>query len=154
MGIPQPGTTPDLSSLKEVAYIYFQFLMDPSQAYGKCTVPIKSFKAAVTVPPTIRSNSVVPKIQDINKLTVIKDVIEGISVVTGLPPLIGVLAQPGGQLWIDLIKPRLERDLNEYYLQCVFEIPVQRIKEAFVGKVEDLSVQTELEKCTQQQYNL
>jgi hypothetical protein len=153
VGVPLPGTAPDLSSLKDVAYIYFQFSMDPTQAYGKCMVPIESFKAAVTVPPSIRRNSVTPKIVDITELMVIKDVIEGITAVTGLPPSIGVLAQPGGQLWIDLIKPRLERDINEYYLRCVFEIAVQRIKEAFVGEVEDLSVQTEFEKCTQQRYN-
>jgi hypothetical protein len=154
VAFPTAGAPPDLSSLKDVAYIYFQFLMDPTQAYGKCTVPIKSSKAVVMVLPAIRRNWLTPKIVNIHELMVIKDVFEGISVVTGLPPSIGILAQPGGQLWVDLIKPRLERDLNEYYLRCMFEIAVQQIKEAFVGEVKYLSVQTdELEKCTQQRYN-
>jgi hypothetical protein len=62
--------------------------------------------------------------------------------------LIGICSLPNG---VHLIKPRLDRDLNEYYLHCLFEIVVQHIKEAFVGKVEELSIQTKLERCTQQQ---
>jgi hypothetical protein len=128
-----------------VAYIFFWFVVDSSQAYSKYIVPIETFKVAVMVPLAIHRNSVLPPIINLTQLTLIKEVLEGITAITGLPPSIGVLAQPGGQLWVDLIKTKLDRELHEYYLQCIFEITVQCLKEAFVGKVEDLSVQTDLE---------
>jgi hypothetical protein len=150
---PGTGGTLDLTNLPQVAYIFFQIIVDPAQAYGKCAVPIETFKAAVMVPPAIRKNLVILAIKDLRELLHVKDVLDTISAVTGLPPSIGVLAQPGGQLWVNLIKPKLARELNNYYLRCVFEIACIRLKEAFVGEVEDLSIQTELEKCTQQRYN-
>jgi hypothetical protein len=89
-----------------------------------------------------------------DEMKLVKTVLERIKFETGVAPSIGHLAKPNQQqLWIDLIKQNLERDMHAYYLKCIFSIMVHRLKEAFVGEVQDLLVQSKLEWCTQLRYN-
>jgi hypothetical protein len=127
--------------------------MDPSQAYVKCKVPMESFKAAVAVPAALRTNSLHPQITNLNELLVIRTTFEQIQAATGLHPSIGVLGSPSGQVWVDLTKRTLERDIHEYYLKCIFDIVVERLKDTFVGEVADMQIQHELQHCMQQRYN-
>jgi hypothetical protein len=84
------GAILDLSYLPNVAYIYFQIIVDPAQVHGKCKVPIKTFKAAVEVPPAIQRNSVVKPVHDLDELLHVKDVLKAILAVMGLPPSTGM----------------------------------------------------------------
>jgi hypothetical protein len=125
-------------------YIFFQIILYPSQAYGKCKVMIeRTFKVAVMVPPALCPNLVVPPIHDLWDL--------GCHRTTTPDWSPGPTRWPTP--WVDLMKTKLDRELDKYYLRCVFEIACILLKEAFIGEVEDLSVQMELEKCTQQCYN-
>jgi hypothetical protein len=113
LAAPGPRDIPDLTGLPQVVHIFFQILLDPSQAFGKCKVHIETFKVAIMVLPVLCRNSWIPLIQDLMELLHVKDVLEAISAVTRPPPLIGVLTQPRGQLWVNLIKIKLDREISD-----------------------------------------
>jgi hypothetical protein len=53
-------------------------------------------------------------------------------------PSAGSLGKPNNQLWVDLTTKHLSRDLHEYYLKCIFDKMIHRLKDEFVGDVQDL----------------
>jgi hypothetical protein len=53
---PNMGSA-DIQLLRHVHCVFFEIIVDPSHAYGKCQVPVESFKAAVALPAVICLNA-------------------------------------------------------------------------------------------------
>jgi hypothetical protein len=75
-GHPLTYSMADILALTDIHWIFFEFIIDPSQAYGHCQAPVESFQAAVAIPEIFRSNGVTPNIQNLDELMSIKTVLE------------------------------------------------------------------------------
>jgi hypothetical protein len=62
----------------------------------------------VAIPDILSRNGMTLTIQSMDKMKVVKTVLEQIKLEMGVAPLIGHLAKPNQQLWIELVKGNLE----------------------------------------------